>query len=139
MIQTFNYPSASASLDIKQQVWIISMDLWPTLMGILMGLRSAGARLVRQGNTLNYLSLWATSQEYFWPWANVKSPEPRQITQLPRIKEGIIILDHVGWEPINISLCLSFLLSKTQLDWVEQRAGKSKLDLCWSRGKSRNN
>lgn len=57
--------------------------------------------LVRQRNALNYLSLRASSQEYFWPWANVESSELRQIAQLPMINKGIVIFKHVVWEPIN--------------------------------------
>lgn len=72
--------------------------------------------LIRQGNVLNYLSLWATSQDYFWPWANVKSPELRKIAQFPVINKGIIIFKHVVWEPVNISLQLSFILNKPHLD-----------------------
>lgn len=72
--------------------------------------------LIRQENIVNYFSLWATSQEYFWPRANVKSPEIRQIARLPMINKGIIIFKHVAWEPINISLQLPFMLNKPQLD-----------------------
>lgn len=71
--------------------------------------------LTRQGKILNYLSLRATSREYFWPRANVKSPEIRQIARLPMINKGIIIFKHVVWEPINISLGLPFMLNKPQL------------------------
>lgn len=106
--------------------------------------------LIRQGNMLNYLSPRATSQEYFWPWANVKSPGLRQIARLPVINKGAVIFKHMMWEPINISLRLSLMLNRPQLDQGFIPRNKEMKNLscvccavsahnCWYVGKSRSN